>query len=221
MTIRQHIGMLEEELNKFSISIDVFSRKYLIDKIIEYTETINREAIRANEKVDLLYSEFNIPSTDILDGQDTPPLTWKGHILFPRILDTANGKEIMEITFGDYKASRVSLAAFNTLSGPNYRNKNIVVTIVSNGLMRAINVPVDFFELGQGDVPLHSLTLRAIWEDQRSLLSSGHTQEDELNMDLKVASSVKLQMLIKKDIFSSIGVKEDGNSDNKERTSQQ
>ena len=60
MRIEQHLGFLQEELHKYNYDIEVFDETYLIDKLIEYAATINREAIKANEDYASLFSYIDI-----------------------------------------------------------------------------------------------------------------------------------------------------------------
>jgi hypothetical protein len=213
MRIEQHIGLLEEEIHKYNYSIDLFTKKYLIDKVIEFTETINREAVKANERVEGLYSEIEIPGDDsrfVIDDLGF------GELTFPKVLEGVGQRDIIGIAFfvivkldgtvtssTPTQASRLSVTAYDTISAMEHGFAPIVCCMPSNGLLRVKGIPDSFANAN------NFIRLRLFLADQRDALDAGYTQADELEMPMKVASSFKLQMLLKKDIFSSLGIKEE------------
>lgn len=211
MTLAQALGLLEEELHKFSYEIEVFDREYLLDKIIEFTSTINREAIRSNQGHSELYSLININEEDstheLNDGRDNR--VFKVH----ELLSGVNDKETssLQLVRSNIRliVGRASYLSYMTKDHARYSKGITSYTVLGKDRILITKCPSDF-NLSNIDDELY---LRAVLADQRDLYA---TELQKLNMELKVASEVKLHTLIKKDILILLS---DGNTDSNERKS--
>jgi len=211
MRIEQHLGFLQEELHKFNYDIEVFDETYLIDKIIEYTATINREAIRTNEDYSSLFSFINVTAVD--GGHKLTSDKIKVFVI-PKLLSGVlykNTKGLVLILDGIYHTiGRNTILNLLTGDHSRYSKDTYAYAVDSNRLfIRNLNLASGF---GTDD----SIILEAILDDQRALLG---TSDNVLQMELKVASDAKMHMLIKKDILTLISQGQDGNKDSSQSES--
>lgn len=204
MRIEQHLGLLQEELHKYNYEIEVFDQTYLIDKVIEYAATINREAIKAHEDHSSLFSLIDMDNMSI-DANHKLSSENIVALIIPKLLSgvlykNTNGLTLLiEGVFHNVGRNTI----LNLLTGEfsRYSSDSYGYAIEgSNLLIKNIGT------LGIND----NIILEAILDDQRALCG---TDAEILAMDLKVASDAKLHMLINKEIVTLISEGQNGNTD--------
>lgn len=239
MRIEQHLGFLQEELHKFNYDIEVFDEVYLIDKIIEYCATINREAINSNEGKSTLFSTVN---KRLIVNQPTHKLNsgtvtvWSIPKLLTGVLwKNTNGLTVITSETGIGGISHMEIGETFMVGGsPNTSNAQIFVVgrssllnILTNKAARYSSTLLSYCIIDNEYLIIDNLIASSILEDGNDILFQCvlddqrvnlDENEEVLQMELKCASDVKLHMLIKKDITSLISGGQDGSKDNRERS---
>lgn len=231
MKVANYIGFLQEEVHKYDYSLEVLDDEYLLEKIFYWAQTINREAIKANEGVETLYSHIQITDVDndhIYKNENR--IVFKTPTLLQGVYNRET-KGLVAVHQGkEYIIGRGTIGTLFSNKYSRYSSNEIEYALAGNDRLVLINTPgstplqgISWMEIGNtfivGGSPTGNtvkLYLNAILADQRQLLNEG---DDVYQMELKVASAGKLQMLARQEIFSSLGIKEDGNKDSNQRTS--
>lgn len=228
MKVREYIGQLEEELVKYQYNLDIFDRLYLVDKLFMLTETINREHVNRLGYLSMIHSVFRIEASEEalerISGDDDGKPWINYYVTIPALLTGLNDNVLREVTVRHsgqlYHLNYIIPEEFDT------KEDNEWTSITKSfGVVDDVTIKIGRFSHSFmiHTLPLQahdSITIRGIFKDQRDLLPSGYSMEDVLNIDLKVASTYRLMILFKKDVFTTIGLgqeKEDDSGDNQEQ----
>lgn len=226
MKVEQYIGQLEEELVKYQWTLDPFDRLYLIDKLFMLTETINREHVNKLGYVSMLHSTFVLTPTSLSDRLsriNDSGVLYNYNLTIPGLLTALNDNVVREVIASDgeeaYYLNYILPEEFDTKEDNFWTISTKSFAVVDDTTLRIGRFSSSFLS-GIGSHVDDSISVRAIFKDQRELLTDP-TMEDIMNIDLKVASTYRLMILFKKDIFTTIGIaqekEDDGSRDNREQ----